>query len=150
MKANTNLGLHSGIVELVPHRPAWTKLFTEEKDRLEEVIGDQVVDIQHIGSTSIPGMPAKPILDIGIAVVDFAEAKACIGPIEGLGYQYRGEHGIPRRHYFVKGSPRTHHLHMLAVTSQEWKSHLVFRSYMTAHPDAAQEYADLKLDHAER
>jgi len=145
-----DLGLRRGIVKLVPHRPAWKELFAEEKDRLEEVIGHQVVDIQHIGSTSIPGMVAKPILDIGIAVVDFEASEVSIDPIEGLGYQYRGEHGIPRRHYFVKGNPRTHHLHMLEVNSRDWKAHLLFRSYLTSHPDIAQEYAELKIDLAER
>ena len=145
-----DLGLRRGIVELVPYRPAWKKLFGEEKDRLEEVIGHQVVDIQHIGSTSIPGVPAKPILDMGIAVVDFELSKVCIDPIEELGYHYRGEHGIPRRHYFVKGNPTTHHLHMLEVTSRDWKAHLLFRSCLTQHPDIAQEYAELKIDLAER
>lgn len=145
-----DLGLQRGIVELVPHRHAWKKLFAEEKDRLEEVIGHQVVDIQHIGSTSIPGMVAKAILDIGIGVVDFEVSKVCIDPIEKLGYQYRGEHGIPRRHYFVKGNPRTHHLHMLEVNSRDWKAHLLFRSYLTSHPDIVQEYVKLKIDLAER
>ena len=81
-----DLGLPDGIVKLTSFNPAWSESFAEEKERLDQAVGPQVVEIQHIGSTSIPGMRAKPILDIGIAVVDFEAAKGCIDPIMGLGY----------------------------------------------------------------
>lgn len=100
-----DLGLPDGIVKLTSFNPAWSKSFAEEKERLDQAVGPQVVEIQHIGSTSIPGMRAKPILDIGIAVVDFEAAKGCIDPIMGLGYKYLGEYGIPRRHFFSPGQP---------------------------------------------
>lgn len=103
-----------------------------------------VLEVQHIGSTSIPGMPAKPILDIGVAVANFEEAVRCVPLMERLGYSYKGENGIARRHYFVKGEPRTHHLHMLEVTSAEWKNHLLFRDYLRANLRTARAYADLK------
>ncbi len=103
-----------------------------------------VLDVQHIGSTSIPGMPAKPILDIGVAVANFEEAVRCIPLMEQLGYSYKGENGIPRRHYFVKGEPRTHHLHMLEAASEEWKNHLLFRDYLRGNAEAARAYANLK------
>ncbi|MBK8312580.1 MAG: GrpB family protein [Acidobacteria bacterium] len=99
------LGLPSGEVQLSRYEAGWRSLFLEEAERLRTGIGGYVLDIQHIGSTSIPGMPAKPILDIGIAVTDFEEAMRCVPPMEELGYIYKGENGIPRRHYFVKGDP---------------------------------------------
>ena len=138
------IGLERGVVKLVPHTPEWARLFAEEKARLEAAIGLHVLDIQHVGSTSIPGMAAKPIIDIGIAVTDFDEARVCVPSIERLGYTYRGEHGIPRRHYFVKGDPRTHHLHMNEIHGQDWENQVLFRDYLIAHPALTAEYAALK------
>ena len=106
-KRKKELGLPDGIVLLIPYTPAWSESFAGEKRRLDHAVGDQVVDIQHIGSTSLPGMPAKPILDIGLAVVDFEAAKDCVDPVMGLGYEYKGEYGIPRRHFFIRGIPMT-------------------------------------------
>lgn len=144
------IGLHQGRVSLLPYHPAWQDLFEQERDILRASLGDLVLEVQHVGSTSIPGMVAKPILDIAIAVRDFDEAKACVAPIEQLGYLYRGELGIPRRHYFVKGEPRTHHIHMLEITSQEWKNHLLFRDILTRDPQKARAYANLKIELAQR
>lgn len=138
------LGLPKGVVELCPYTSEWQGLFEEEQKLLRDCVGNYVLDIQHIGSTSIPGMIAKPILDIGIAVSNFEEARVCIAPIEQLGYEYRGENGIPRRHYFVKGTPRTHHIHMLEIGSAEWRIHLFFRDYLRQNPEVAAEYADIK------
>jgi len=86
------ISLKRGIVELVPYTAEWRRLFEEEKARLQAAIGQYVLDVQHVGSTAIPGLIAKPIIDIGIAVRDF-EARVCIGPIGQLGYEYRGEQG---------------------------------------------------------
>ena len=138
------LGLPSGQLRLAPYVPNWPLLFRAEKERLFASLGNYILDVQHIGSTSIPGMPAKPILDIGIAVTNFEEATRCIPLLEQLGYSYKGENGIPRRHYFVKGEPRTHHLHIIEVASEEWKNHLLFRDYLRRTPATAQEYASLK------
>lgn len=121
------IGLKRGIVELAAYTAEWRRLFEEEKARLQAAIGQYVLDIQHVGSTAIPGMIAKPIIDIGIAVRDFEEARVCIWPIEQLGYQYRGEQGIPRRHYFCER-----------------------RSQDPSHPHEAEEYAGLKKELARR
>ena len=139
-------GLPDGSVQILPFNPAWGECFATEKERLNQVIRDRVVEIQHIGSTSIPGMPAKPILDIGIAVVDFDKAKECIDPVIGLGYKYLGEHGIHRRHFFTHGNPRTHHIHMLENSSREWRAHFWFKTFLSEHTDYARQYAQLKLD----
>jgi GrpB-like predicted nucleotidyltransferase (UPF0157 family) len=114
------------------------------------LIGDYVLDIQHIGSTSVPGLIAKPILDIGIAIMDFEEGKRCIKPIESLGYEYKGENGIPGRHYFVKGDPTTHHLHIVEIDSEEWKKNITFRDSLRKNEMLAKEYAKLKLELAEK
>jgi len=144
------IGLQRGVVKLVPYTVEWKRLFDEEKALLQAAVGDLVLDIQHVGSTSIPGMMAKPLIDIGIAVRDFEEARACIEPIEKLGYEYRGEHGMSRRHYFMKGNPRTHHLHMVEVGSRDWKNMLLFREYLIQHPEVARAYGELKMTLAQR
>jgi GrpB-like predicted nucleotidyltransferase (UPF0157 family) len=85
------LGLPSGQVQLSPYQSRWQSLFVEERNQLQAIIGEYVLDIQHIGSTSIPTMLAKPILDIGIAVTNFEEAGRCIRPMAKLGYTDKGE-----------------------------------------------------------
>jgi GrpB-like predicted nucleotidyltransferase (UPF0157 family) len=144
------IGLEKGVVKLVAHTTDWDRLFQEERARLQAAVGDRILDIQHVGSTSIPGIVAKPILDIAIAIERFEEAFACVDPIQRIGYEYAGENGIPRRRYFVKRNPATtHHVHMLEIASPEWANHLLFRDYLIGHPKAATEYAALKLKLAE-
>src|SRR5262245_51369143 len=140
------LGLSSGQVLLSPYESGWRTLFLEEMGRLQASIGGYVLDIQHIGSTSIPGILAKPILDIGIAVANFEEAVRCIPPIEELEYTYKGENGISRRHYFIKGVSRTHHVHMIEMDSEEWNSLLLFRDYLIMNPRTARQYVRLKRE----
>jgi GrpB-like predicted nucleotidyltransferase (UPF0157 family) len=144
------IGLEKGTVRLVPYTQEWERLFEEEKCRLQAAVGKYVLDIQHVGSTSIPGMLAKPILDIAIAVQNFEEAGICIQPIEQSGYEYMGENGIPRRRFFVKGDPRTHHIHMNEMGSWDWNNQIDFRDYLIQHPESAEEYAELKLALAQR
>jgi GrpB-like predicted nucleotidyltransferase (UPF0157 family) len=90
-------------------------------------------------------MLAKPIIDIGIATARFEEARVRILLIETLRYEYKGEFGIPHQHYFVKGVPRTFHIHMSEIDSLEWQNTLLFRDYLCQHKDVAREYADLKF-----
>jgi GrpB-like predicted nucleotidyltransferase (UPF0157 family) len=144
------IGLESGLVRLVPYQVDWPRLFAVEKERLQVALGDHVLDIQHVGSTAVPGLPAKPIIDIAIAVENFEKAVVCIQPIENLGYTYRGENGIPRRHYFRKGDPRTHHIHMNQITGVDWENQILFRDYLIRHPEAVQAYAALKISLAQK
>jgi GrpB-like predicted nucleotidyltransferase (UPF0157 family) len=144
------IGLGRGIVRLAPYTAEWRRLFEAEKARLEAAIGQYVLDIQHVGSTSIPGLAAKPIIDIAVAVESFEEASVCIAPMEGLGYEYRGENGIPRRHYFIKGDPRTHHVHMNEIHSRDWGNLVLFRDHLIRHPALVGEYAALKTELARR
>jgi GrpB-like predicted nucleotidyltransferase (UPF0157 family) len=138
------IGLEKGIVKLSRYTGEWRQLFEVEKASLQDKLGSYILDIQHVGSTSIPGMLAKPIIDIAIAVALFEEARVCIPLIEELGYEYKGEFGIPHRHYFVKGDPRTFHIHMSEIDSMEWQNTILFRDYLCQHADIAKEYAELK------
>jgi GrpB-like predicted nucleotidyltransferase (UPF0157 family) len=142
------LGLERGVVRLEPHTPRWAQLYARERARLAAALGAHVLDIQHVGSTAIPGILAKPILDLAVAVASFEAATVCIAPLEALGYAYRGENGIPRRHYFVLRAPDGEttlvHVHMLEIGSAEWENHLLFRDYLRSHPQEAQAYQALK------
>lgn len=135
------LGLASGHVSLAQAHEAWADAFAREKARIIAAVGQHIVAVEHVGSTSIPQVPAKPILDIMVGVQDFEEARVCVAAMTALGYAYRGENGIPRRHYFVRGEPRTHHLHVVEVQSDEWRSTLRFRDLLRAHSELASEYA---------
>lgn len=147
---NAILGLERGTVRLVPYTPAWAELFEDEKAKLSLALKDWALDIQHIGSTAIPGGVAKPIIDIGIAVADFDLACACVPLVVGVGYEYQGENGIPRRHYFVKrNSATTHHIHMFEQESRNWQDHILFRDYLRDHPEEVNEYTELKIRLAE-
>jgi GrpB-like predicted nucleotidyltransferase (UPF0157 family) len=145
------IGLERGVVRLEAYKPEWARFYEQEKARLQDALGDRVLDIQHVGSTAIPGCSAKPILDIAIAVENFEQAFACVPLIEQLGYEFMGEMGISRRHYFVKRDPRsTHHIHMLEQGSAEYQAHLLFRDYLCAHPEEVKQYEALKQHLAER
>jgi GrpB-like predicted nucleotidyltransferase (UPF0157 family) len=144
------IGLEHDTVRLAPYDPGWGRLYEAERARLRAAVGEHVLDIQHVGSTALPGIVAKPILDIAIAVRSFEAAYACVAPIEALGYAYKGENGIPRRHYFVRRDPETGrtlvHLHMNELDGPDWENQILFRDYLLAHPEAAAQYAALKCD----
>ena len=138
------LGLKRGELYLSPYRDEWPVLFEAEKRIIAAAIGNHIADIQHVGSTSVPGMRAKPILDIAIAVEGFETARVCIEPLIGLGYMFKGENGIPRRHYFQKGEPCTHHVHMVEETSEEWTKLILFRDHLRSDRSVAEGYGRLK------
>jgi GrpB-like predicted nucleotidyltransferase (UPF0157 family) len=145
------LGLEPGIVRLVPHDERWHEFFAAEEALLQEAVGEFVGDVQHIGSTSVCGISAKPVLDIAAAIKSQADGVKCIAPLEHLGYIYRGENGIAGRFYFVKGEPaRTHHLHIFSESSDEWRNHLFFRDYLRRNGAAAARYDKLKKDLAKK
>lgn len=135
------LGLASGHVSLTRAHDAWAAAYAGERARIVAAVGPHTVAVEHVGSTSVPQVPAKPILDIMVGVRDFEDARGSVAAMEALGYTYRGEHGISRRHYFVKGEPRTHHVHMVEVQSESWRSMLRFRDLLRARPGLAREYA---------
>jgi GrpB-like predicted nucleotidyltransferase (UPF0157 family) len=144
-------------IELVTYDPSWPRLFDEERALLARILPvDQVLSIEHAGSTAIPGLAAKPIIDIFIAVRSIEAARtALVGPIEGIGYVYWAENPNKDRMFFVKGMPpygdrRTHHIHVFEPTSEFFRRALAFRDYLRAHPDEAEQYRQLKQELAQR
>ena len=146
-----DFGLRSGELRLVVVGPEWASRFATERDRLSAALGALVIDIQHIGSTAVAGILAKPILDIAVAIEAFEDGHPLVPKIVALGYDYRGEYGVRRRHYFVRGAPlRTHHLHVLEHRSAQWEAHLRLRDCLVRSPELAARYSDVKLAAANR
>lgn len=131
-------------LELVEYDPSWASLFATERRRLENALGSYAVEIQHVGSTAVPGLAAKPVIDIAIGIDEYPWPGGPIDALVALGYEHKGEHGIPRRHYFRKGVPRTHHVHVLELSSEQYTGHILFRDYLRGHPDVARRYESLK------
>jgi aryl-alcohol dehydrogenase-like predicted oxidoreductase/GrpB-like predicted nucleotidyltransferase (UPF0157 family) len=139
-------------IEIVPYNPAWPRFFEEEAARLVAIFGPEIVAIHHIGSTAIPAVKAKPIVDMLVEVRDVEKIDAFNATMSRLGYLPRGEFGIAGRRYFIKGDEihRTHHIHMYQTGHPDIARHLDFRDYLIAHPGDAQAYSRLKEDLARR
>ena len=139
-------------VELVPHNPEWSQLADEESRRILECISIPVIGIYHIGSTSVPGIKAKPILDFVLEVEDMEAFIKESGNLEKLRYVSKGEYGIPGRQFFTKDTlgERTHHLHVFQQGHQDIERHLVFRDFLRSNLEAAKEYENLKEKLAKR
>jgi GrpB-like predicted nucleotidyltransferase (UPF0157 family) len=144
--AASELGLERGRVMLALYSPLWADFFRAEKESLSRILGTSALAFEHIGSTSIPGMVAKPIIDMMVAVRGLNEVEDFLKGLCCLGYQDRGSGGAPDRRYFVKGkeSRRTHHLNFTEFNSGFWKEHTLFRDYLRTHPEVAAEYSSLK------
>lgn len=140
------------IVEVVPHNPEWKKEFLEEAENLKQVFGGELVSIQHKGSTAIPGIFAKPIIDIMPVVRDIDKVDALNDEMIKIGYHPKGEYGIPGRRYFFKGSDEnhTHHVHVFQVGHPDIERHCLFAEYLKTHPGEAQAYSRLKDKLAKR
>lgn len=134
-------------VVVVPYDPEWRCAFDAEAGRLAEALSGVMVRLHHIGSTAIPGIAAKPIIDLLMEVVDLAALDEQTAAIEALGYEAMGEYRIARRRYFRKNDAtgtRTHQVHAFQSGDNEVERHLAFRDYMMAHPAAARAYGELK------
>ena len=138
-------------ISLMPHDLDWAHQFSEEAARLTAVFGDNLVTIHHIGSTAVPGIQAKPIIDMMPVVWDIEQVDNLNDAMTDLGYIHRGEHGIPGRRYFRKGSDlhHSHHIHTYQIGSDEIARHLLFRDYLRVHPQPAQAYNQLKTELAQ-
>jgi len=134
-------------VEVVPHNPQWRDAFAAEAKQIGAALGENVVAIHHIGSTAIPGIYAKPVVDLLIVVRVITEVDGRSSAMESLGYEVLGEYGISGRRYFRRDNRegiRTHNVHAFETGSHEVERHLAFRDYMIAHPADAQRYSELK------
>lgn len=141
-------------VHLTHYDPIWPERFQQEKKLLAAALQPLQAQIEHMGSTAVPGLAAKPIIDIMIGLEDFAQADTLIPIIQKLGYDYDPEWqvGMPERRYFVKRQQevRTHHIHMVEAGSEFWNRHLMFRNYLRNNPHIRDEYASLKWELVKR
>ncbi len=143
----------AGAIVLAAHDASWAARFADEASVVSAALGSLLVELNHIGSTAIPGIAAKPIIDMLAVVTSIEALDHAARYLEPLRYEAMGEFGIPGRRYFRKDSVagvRTHQLHAFAIGSAEVERHLGFRDYLRAHPAEAKEYEALKLDLAAR
>jgi len=140
------IGLSRGIVKLAPYTDQWKDEFNKEKALLSSTVGNYVLAIEHVGSTSIEGLDAKPIIDIAMGVKSLNAVNDFRRSLEAIGYNYRGNGGIEGRVLFAKGSEelRTHHLHIEILNGGIWKNHIYFRDYLRLHREYINEYSNLK------
>ena len=139
------LGLEPGSVRLHPYTNRWVVLFEDEANRIRDAIGESLVDLQHYGSTAVPGLRAKPIIDILGGLESLEVAVRCIEPLAEIGYDYAGADVIPGHHVFGRGHARTHLLHLVEHGSPQWNNNLRFRDALRLDPELAQRYEALKL-----
>ncbi|MEK7541112.1 MAG: GrpB family protein [Patescibacteria group bacterium] len=146
MKNVKIIGLRNKKVKLSPYNSAWKELYKKEEKLLHPIVEKYVLNIQHIGSTSIPGAKAKPIIDIAMGVKNLKDGEKFIKPLELLGYNYKHNAGIKGRHFFTKGNKAetTHHMHIVKLGGKLWKNQIVFRDYLLKHKEAVREYNKLK------
>ncbi|TLS38198.1 GrpB family protein [Pseudalkalibacillus caeni] len=138
-------------VYLEEHNPEWKNKYLEEEEKIKGIFGGQLENSYHIGSTSISGIKAKPVIDILLEVKDIHEVDRLNNAMEQLGYEAMGEHGIEGRRFFRKGgNNRTHHIHVFEKGNSEIKRHVNFRDYMRAHPEEARKYESLKAELAQK
>jgi len=142
-----------GPILLCPHDPAWPAAFAEAASELASHLSDVLVALHHVGSTAIPGIAAKPVIDVLVVVADLDALDRHVNVVVALGYEALGEYGIPRRRYFRRNNPlgaRTHQVHAFPRGHEQIERMLLFRDYLRATPDAARQYEMLKRDLAAR
>ncbi len=141
------------LVEVVPYNPQWKKAFFAESGQIAKALATNLVVIHHIGSTAIPHIYAKPIIDFLIEVKELNLVTEQTPAMVALGYEAMGEYGLVGRRYFRKENLlgiRTHHVHIYEIYSPEIERHLAFRDYMIAHPEDAEQYSQLKQELAQK
>lgn len=139
-------------VIVVPYSQKWKAMYEKEAEMIAEVLGDNCIAVHHIGSTSVPGLAAKPIIDIMPVVTDINKVAECASAFEKIGYEYLGEFGISGRRYLRKGGDeRTHQVHIFEKSNdKDIGRHLAVRDYLCTHEEAAREYGELKKVLAEK
>ncbi len=145
--AASMLGLKKNLNLLVDYDPLWGAAFIEERDRLAGALGDIAKGIEHYGSTAVPGMRAKPILDILVGVSPLDDWVRCRGPLEALGYDYAADAGVSRHHIFGRGrdaTERTHLTHVVEFLAEEWCSNLALRDALRRDESLRAKYLEVK------
>ncbi|MGG3798580.1 GrpB family protein [Metabacillus fastidiosus] len=135
-------------IKIEDYNSNWVKQFESEKVKLTEILADKVISIEHIGSTSVKGLGAKPILDIVIGVNDLEVVSEFIEPLKQIGYEFVYHKEFPERRFFRKGKWRagTHHLHFYQFEGEHWNNQILFRNYLRNNPHVLKEYYQLKID----
>jgi GrpB-like predicted nucleotidyltransferase (UPF0157 family) len=132
-------------VVIVDYDPSWSATFQQLRDRLAGILGPLAVAIEHVGSTAVPGLAAKPIIDLDVVIADRVDLPAVIERLRALGYHHEGDLGVPGREAFTTpaGAP-PHHLYVCATGTPALDRHLAFRDALRADPALASTYGDLK------
>ncbi|WP_010291871.1 GrpB family protein [Clostridium senegalense] len=134
-------------IEVAEYNSSWKKEFMKESKLIEDIMKEEIIKIHHIGSTSIPDIFAKPVIDVLLEVKDINNTDEYNNELSKLGYISKGEYGISGRRFFLKGVyHRTHHIHVFETGNLEIEKHLNFRDYMIAHPEEAKMYGELKKE----
>lgn len=145
----TDTGQDAARIDIVAYRPDWPAAFDREREVLGIVFAGTGARIEHVGSTAVPGLGGKPIIDIMVGVGDLADAEARIEELEEAGYHYVPDYEdrLPDRRYFRKpgARPRTHHLHVVLRDRPFWQDHILLRDWLRDHPEVARRYFELKL-----
>ena len=134
-------------VVVEPYDENWERDFREIEAEVRGALGELVLRIEHVGSTSVPGLSAKPIIDIDVVIEDDSRLEAVISALRGIGYRHEGNLGIVGREAFAydgKEHLRRHHLYVCPEDSPELKRHIAFRDYLRSHPGAARDYSRVK------
>jgi GrpB-like predicted nucleotidyltransferase (UPF0157 family) len=136
-------------VTLAAPNTRWAEAYLAESARIRSALGRIALDIQHVGSTAIPGIMAKPIIDIAVAVNHFEDGFACVEQMAGIGYDYAGNDIVPGDHIFgrgLQGETRTHLVHIVEHDGTHWRRFILFRDRLRNKPELAQAYEKLKID----
>jgi GrpB-like predicted nucleotidyltransferase (UPF0157 family) len=147
------IGLKRNTVQIVDYDPDWPALFASERKNLHRPLSGLAADVQHVGGTAVPGLPAKPILDIAIAVTTLGIIQDILKRLTEIGYIYRGDIRGDGDLLFVKESEpgiRTVHVHVVETSSVQWKNYLFFREILRNDRDIRKRYADFKLELAKQ
>lgn len=131
-------------ITLVPYQSEWRQFFELEKELVQQALGDVALNVHHIGSTAVPDLAAKPVIDLMVEIPSLEYTAACIPPLKTLGYSFIDHAENVERRFFRKGSPRSHHLHLVAQGSQVLQDHLDFRDALCSDSSLRQHYQALK------
>jgi GrpB-like predicted nucleotidyltransferase (UPF0157 family)/GNAT superfamily N-acetyltransferase len=138
-------------IEIFPYNSLWPKMFEDEARLIQKALGPNCIEIHHIGSTAVPELIAKPIIDILPVVSDISIVDKVTTSMENIGYEAKGEKGIPFRRFFLKGNPvRKFHVHIFEKDNPEIERHLKFRDWLKEHDDDRNAYAQLKSSLAQK
>ena len=138
-------------MKIVPYDKNWPKIFLSEKELILKTLLDKVIDVHHIGSTSVPNLSAKPIIDIAVLVLSIDDINEYIKQLEKIGYSYRPQQSSVERYFFTKNEASTFHLSLTQPDRFSfWKRQKDFRDYLISHPDTAKEYEKLKISLIEK